>query len=46
MFSQLVYSEGFIGEGKLIFHDHCRISQSQNTKGIVVYMYREDTCDV
>lgn len=39
MFSQLVYSEGSVGEGNLILHDHCRISQSQNTKGIVVNEY-------
>lgn len=39
MFSQLVYSEGSVGEGNLILHYHCRISQSQNTKGIVVSEY-------
>lgn len=39
MFSQLVYSEGTVGEGNLILHDHCIISQSQNTKVIVVNDY-------
>lgn len=39
MFSQLVYSEGTVGEGNLILHDHCIISQSQNIKVIVVNDY-------